>query len=110
MATGVDRRARFLGRRPESFRRSFLAAAVGVLMGSGIGCSVSTLDSGILIRSPSSNTMSSCRDSAGDPGVRASTFSLELSLSGEIGVAQDSLDAFLAPGDSGGAGAGNSVI
>ena len=50
------------------------------------------------------------RDSAGDPGVRASTFSLELSLSGEIGVAQDSLDAFLAPGDSGGAGAGNSVI
>ena len=43
-------------------------------------------------------------------GARASTFSLELSLSGEIGVAQDSLDAFLAPGDSGGAGAGNSVI
>ena len=29
VATGVERRARFLGRPPESFRRSFLAAAFG---------------------------------------------------------------------------------
>ena len=61
VATGVERRARFLGRRPDSFRRSFLAAAFGVLMGSGIGCSVSTLCSSMASRSPSSNTTSSVR-------------------------------------------------
>ena len=34
VATGVERRARFLGRRPESSRRSFLAAAFGAAIGS----------------------------------------------------------------------------